>query len=221
MIRAVLLDMDGTILDTEEFITWSFTEASRIVGVGVDAGLVRRSIGRPLDEFHQLVFKGLSRDKYMELMRVRSRIVEENWRRMIRVFEDAPPALAGLKARGFKLAVASSSRVERILEYLSYFKLIDFFDAVSGVTDGVRGKPQPDVVVNALSKLGVRPGEAVYVGDREVDCQASHAAGVPFILVNRNGYDYDYASCRPDHSVETLETLIDLVLYINKTKIVQ
>ncbi|MGC9181179.1 HAD family hydrolase [Thermogladius sp.] len=216
MIRAVLFDMDGTILDSEDFITWSFLEASRIVGVEVDEDAIRRNIGRPLEEFSSLVFGGLGREKHLELMRVRAKLVEENWKRMIRVFDDVPGVLGLLRSKGFRLAVASSSKLERIVEYLGYFNILGLFDTVSGVVDGVRGKPYPDVILRALSAMGVGADEAVYVGDREVDCLAARSAGVGFVLVNRNNYRYDQGVCRPDYAVESLRPLPDLLLYINK-----
>ncbi|WP_440060253.1 HAD family hydrolase [Thermogladius sp. 4427co] len=206
--KAVLFDMDGTILDSEGFIVWTFREASKITGIPVDLDLVRRNIGRPIDDFREIVFRGVSDSEFELFMKVRARIASENWKRMIRVFEDALHALPALREKGFKLALASSSKEERIIEYLSYFGLLGYFDAISGVREGVRGKPYPDVIERALKELGLSPYQTVYVGDREVDCQAASAAGVPFILVDRNGYPYDEGSCKPSAVIRDLRSLL-------------
>ncbi|MEM4571044.1 MAG: HAD-IA family hydrolase [Desulfurococcaceae archaeon] len=85
---------------------------------------------------------------------------------------------------GYVLAVASSSMVERINEFLEHFGVLGYFTAVFGVRPGVRGKPEPGVILEVLRETGFKPEETVYVGDKEVDCIAARKAGVDFILVD-------------------------------------
>jgi len=216
MKRAVIFDLDGTLVDSEDFIVWSFVEAGRVVGVVVDGELVRSLLGRSLEDVVEVVFRGVERRVVEEVLTVRERFVRENWRRMVRVFPDVVPALRALASRGFLLAVASSSRVDRVVEFLEYFDLLRYFHVVAGVTPGIPGKPSPAVILQALRSLGVQPGEAVYVGDREVDCLASRGASVDFVLVSRGGRSR-LENCEP---VIVVKSLLELPEALSKLYII-
>ncbi|QOR94394.1 HAD family hydrolase [Thermosphaera chiliense] len=205
MKKLLLFDLDGTLVDSEDFIVWSFLEAGRRLGVEINPGRVRRMIGYPLDSVLNEVLDSASVD-LEEFKRVRKGIVEENWRSMVRVFPDVPEVLEYLKRRGYILGVASSSVTSRIKAFLEYFGLKEFFQVVSGVEEGVRGKPEPDVILRAVSTAGVSVSEAVYVGDRDVDCIASRRAGVDFILVERTPEPSD-SGCEPVLTVKSLREL--------------
>jgi phosphoglycolate phosphatase len=203
----VIFDLDGTIVDSEDFIVWSFVEAGRRVGVRVDPDLVRGFIGYPLDEVVSRVLgSGLSPGVVEEFLSVRRSLIREHWRSRVRLFPDVIPALSELRSMGFKLAVASSSVLGRIVEFLEYLGVIEYFQYISGVEPGVRGKPYSDVITRVLEGLRVDPAEAVYVGDRLVDCTASRSAGVDFILVDRSGREKPL-DCTP---IETVRSLIEI-----------
>jgi len=203
--KLVLFDLDGTLVDSEDFIVWSFLEAGRRLGVEVDPERVRRMIGYPLDSVLEEVFEPGSID-LEEFKRVRKRIVEENWRSMVRIFPDVLETLEYLEGKGYILGVASSSVTSRINAFLEFFRLKEFFQIVSGVEEGVKGKPEPDVILRAVARAGVSPHDAVYVGDRVVDCLASRGAGVDFILVERSTYS-SITECEPVLTVKSLEEL--------------
>lgn len=211
--RAVLLDLDGTLVDSEDFIVWTFVEAGRLTGITVDSALVRSKIGEPLDSVIDSILAGVSRDKVEEFIRVRRELVRRNWKSMVRLFPDVHPALESLKKKGFLLGVASSSVVERIVEFLAGLGVLHYFDVISGVRPGIRGKPDPDVIINAIAELGVTSSESVYVGDREVDCIASARAGVDFVLVDRSSTSRQPSnwSCRPTSVVGSLIELATLL----------
>ncbi len=206
MKKLVVFDLDGTLIDSEDFIVWSFVEAGRLVGVGVDPELVRESIGLPLEVVVERVLKsaGASESVVEEFLEVRRKIARENWRRMVRLFPDVKPALEELRGMGFKLAVASSAVTERIVEFLEYFGVLGYFSVVLGVGPGVRGKPEPDVLLRVLEASNTSSQEAVYAGDREVDCVAAQRAGVDFVLVDRKRRGTSSWSCTPRITVESL-----------------
>lgn len=211
--RAVVFDLDGTLIDSEDFIVWTFVEAGRITGIRVDPDLVRRHIGEPLEVVLDAVLPGLPSSRVEEFVRVRKELVKNHWRFMVKLFPDVEPALRYLRARGFLVAVASSSIVERIAEFLGGLGILQYFNAISGVTTGVRGKPEPDVILDAVRRLGVDNAEVVYVGDKEVDCVASARAGVDFVLVDRKGVfsNIESFSCRPVTAVKNLVELLNLL----------
>lgn len=210
--KAVIFDLDGTLVDSEDFIVWSFLEAGRATGVYVDPEVVRKRIGEPLDMVLDAVLPEVSRGKVEEFVSVRREVVKKYWKSMVRLFPDVKPALEALRRKGFLLAVASSSIVERLVEFLGYFGVLEYFNTVSGVAPGVKGKPEPDVILNAIKALNVKPEEAVYVGDREVDCYASRSASVDFIYIDRKGSTSSVTlSCTPALIIRDLRELPTLL----------
>lgn len=210
MSAALVFDLDGTLIDSIDFIARSFVEAGKTLGIYVDYDLVKEYVGYPLDDLVQRILPGLSEAALREFLRVRREYVERNWRLQVKPYPDVVPALERLRARGYKLAVASSSRAERIAEFLDYFGLSKYFEVMIGAGNGVKGKPHPDVILLALKAMGVPRDMAYYVGDREVDCVAAREAGVRFIYVNREGRGL--RGCAPYLTITSLVELAGLDL---------
>ncbi|MEL9909347.1 MAG: HAD family hydrolase [Desulfurococcus sp.] len=208
-VRLILFDLDGTLVDSEDFIVWSFTEAARLTGLRVDPSIIRELIGYPLEYLLNEILGGVSGEKAREFIEVRRRLVWENWSKHVKLFPDVVPTLEYLSSKGYMLGVASSSIVERINAFLNHLGVSRYFNVVSGVTPGVRGKPEPDVILNALRMTGMHPGETLYIGDRVVDCIAARRAGVRIVIVNRRGTGLPASGCSPDAVVQSLMELIE------------
>lgn len=207
---AVIFDLDGTLIDSVDFIARSFVEAGRRIGINISYDVVREHVGYPLDDFLQRILPPLDEGALQELLSARREYVERNWRRHVRPYPDVIPALEGLRAKGHRLGVASSSRTERIAEFLSYFGLSKYFEVMIGAGNGVKGKPHPDVILLAIDVMKAPRDRAYYVGDREVDCMAAISAGVRFIYVNREGRALQ--NCSPYLTVESLRGLTAIEL---------
>ncbi|RKY58697.1 MAG: HAD family hydrolase [Candidatus Latescibacterota bacterium] len=171
MIRAVLLDMDGTL--TEPYIDWKGLRDE----IGVPEGI-------PILEY----INGLPEGRREEALRALE-AREEDAARNAPPTEGAGELLKRLRSMGIRTAlVTNSSRrcVEAVLERLGLS-----FDAVLSRDDG-RIKPAPDLVKKAVVALGVRPEDALMVGDGIYDLEAARAAGVKFLLLRRPGYRLEY-----------------------------
>ena len=108
-------------------------------------------------------------------------------------YEGIPETLAELKRRGCRLAVVSNKMMAATQELCRYF-FPDTIEVAIGENEsqGIRKKPAPDTVFAALRKLGVGNGEAVYVGDSDVDIQTAANAGLPCISVLWGFRDRDF-----------------------------
>lgn len=89
----------------------------------------------------------------------------------------------GLKARGFKIAIASSNLEELIHKKLCQEGMRGLIDAIAGFGNGCRAKPYPDVLVKIAGDLKVPSGSGLYVGDMPCDKEAACAVGMPFVPV--------------------------------------
>lgn len=108
-------------------------------------------------------------------------------------YEGIPETLAALKARGCRLAVVSNKFMSATQELIRHF-FPDTIEVAIGEheAEGIRKKPAPDTVVEALRQLGVGKEGAVYVGDSDVDIMTARNAGLPCISVLWGFRDRDF-----------------------------
>ncbi|MBL8361714.1 MAG: HAD-IA family hydrolase [Rubrivivax sp.] len=186
MHRAYLFDLDGTLVDSAPDIADALNHTLATLGrPPEDEVRVRGWIG---DGARALLHKAL-RDEAL---------VAAGWPtfeaaywdgcgRRSRVHDGVPEALAGLRARGARLAVLTNKERRFADKLLAELGLLPAFDAlVAGDTLPVK-KPHPGVVHHALEVLGAVPHEALLVGDSVTDVRAARAAGIAVHLV-RHGY---------------------------------
>jgi putative hydrolase of the HAD superfamily len=133
--------------------------------------------------------------------------------------EGAAEMVAGLRERGFRLAAISNAawRTEFILDDLTHLGLIDAFEFVLVSCEEGLWKPDPRIFRRALDRMGLRPDQAVYVGDYlRYDVAGAHAAGMRGIWLNTWGREPD-ADETPDAEIHDLRELIGLAEAWRKT----
>jgi phosphoglycolate phosphatase len=209
--RAVLFDFDGTLGDSYPAITASVNhvragyrlptltadEVRPHVSRGV-AWLLERTVGRGSPEANVAAYRA----HHPSVLREGTTLMP-----------GAADAVRALCGAGLRLAVCSNKPVAFTRELLGYLGLVDQFAAVLGPEDVARPKPAPDMLLAALGRLGVGPGEALYVGDMTIDIQTARAAGVA-VWVVATGSD-DAGTLRragPDRLLYRLAELPGLLL---------
>lgn len=207
MIRGVVFDLDGTLVDTVDLHVSTWVEACQRLNIPVDEGFVRGLVGlsaediaRKLvgDETHALKLARLKRRIYL------TRVSE------VRLYPEVVEVLESLKyVHGLRLVVASSTNVETIEAVLNAKEIREFFDAVVGSDLVSRGKPDPEIFLTALKKIDVNPKEAMIVGDTEYDVIPANALGAVSILVCRG--ECRRVNARPRHVIKDLRELVSLV----------
>ena len=178
-VRAVLFDIDGTLVDSMHAYHEVARVAAEPLGLQVTMDHVRRSLATGSN-----FWKGLLPEDGAENEAKRKALSAHaalEWPRILRehcrVFEGLAQTLDALKRAGFLLGIVSGARPE-VLELLRADGILERFDAVLLGADVSRRKPDPEGLVKCLARLGVAPGDALYVGDTQIDIQASRAAGV-------------------------------------------
>jgi HAD superfamily hydrolase (TIGR01509 family) len=184
---AAILDIDGTLVDTNyhHALAWyrAFRQHGHVlpiwrihrhIGMGGDQ-LVTALCGEEVENQHGDDIRAAEGPLYMAM-------IEE-----VEPFEGARELIGDLKDRGSAVILASSakeSEVEHYVELLDARELTDW--TTSADVDAT--KPEPDLVHAALDKAGVEPGEAVMVGDTTWDCKAAGRAGVKAMAVLTGGF---------------------------------
>lgn len=215
-VKALLFDLDGTILDTLDDLcdsvnyalsahghpTRTKREIRAILGNGV-INLITRSLP-----------EGVSNEQFEECLATYKEHYEINKTNKTAPYKGIPEALSALRADGYKIAIVSNKHDEAAqgLYNLFFSELADF---AIGNTAEIPKKPEPDMVFAAAKKLGVSLDEIVFVGDSEVDFQTAKNAGVPCISVTWGFRDEDVlrkagADCiinSPDELVATVKNM--------------
>ncbi len=206
--RAVVFDLDGTLLDSSADIHASLVYALRSCGADHPTlDQLRPWIGRPLDEVFAVFAPDA--DPIALTSAYREHFLSEGIA-ATRPFPGAEALLEGLRDQGWALAVATTKSTEGARRTLELLGLLDRFDHVQG-TDGFPCKPAPHVVQHALIGLGLHdadPSASWMVGDTVHDVAAGAAAGLRTAAVTHGAHEREQLlGCAADLVVDDLTTL--------------
>ncbi len=180
----VIFDLDGTLLDTLQDLADSTNYALRVNGLP-ERSLeeVRTFVGNGVRLLMERAVTGGAQHPYFE--RIFQDFKEHymcNCRNKTGLYPGIDCLLHDLKLRGYRIAIVSNKLQSGVTElYRTYFA--DTVDVAVGERPDLRRKPAPDMVELALRELGGVCGEAVYVGDSEVDIDTACQAGLPCLSV--------------------------------------
>lgn len=207
----VLFDLDGTLVDTNHLIVRSFQHTLREkLGLEVSGADLYQYFGEPLVTTMGRFAPGRA-EELTDFYRVFNLA---NHDALIREFEGVREAVATLRQAGVKLAVVTSKKRDLALRGLRVSGLEPLFDAVVGMDETEKHKPNPEPALLALERLGATAGRHVLmVGDSHFDMMCGKNAGlgtaaVAWTVQAREVLD----ATQPDHWIETPSDLIRLVM---------
>jgi HAD superfamily hydrolase (TIGR01509 family) len=185
ILQAVLFDLDGTLVDSNETHVEAWVACFAERGHGISAKRIRPEIGLGGE---QLVRAILGRDAAKLDVEQLPECESERYRRLVaerklQLLPGAKRLLEAVRAHGLRSALASSSRAEQLEATFASVgvDLRELVDATTGASDVAHAKPEPDLLHAAAGKLGIAPEHCVYVGDTPHDLLAAELAGAPSI----------------------------------------
>lgn len=209
--KAVIFDLDGTLLDSVGLIIDSWHEALSCIGMKTPKRRILELEGIAAGEKSRMLLPKRRWGEIDGLLAVR-RCVEMRDFSRIRPFPGVPRMLVSLN-RSVSVAVASSASRRRVDGLLEMFGLKRHIDAVVGREDYVRGRPAPDIILAAARKLGVKPRECVAVGDTKYDVEAANRADCVSVAVLSGTHSKKVIlSKRPDFVIRKITELPRLLL---------
>jgi HAD superfamily hydrolase (TIGR01509 family) len=188
--RGVILDVDGTLVDSndahahawvaafaERGLTVTFDVVRRMIGMGGDK-LVPAATGHPEDE-----------PPVAGIGERRSAIFRDRWLPTVRALPASRALVEALRGCGLGLVIGSSAKSDELGPLLDVAGVADLVPLRTSSDDADRSKPEPDIVSEALKKLDLPAAEVVMIGDTPYDIIAAERAGVATIALRSGGWD--------------------------------
>lgn len=198
IIRAVVFDFDGLMVNTEEVFQLSGTELLRRRGKEPTPAVFHGMMGRRSHEALTYLIEIMKLDDTVEQLQAESNeiffsMVDEILQPMPGLFT----LLEAIERRGLPKAVATSSERSYLNQLLGRINLLDRFDALLTAEDVTHGKPHPEIYLTAAKRLGVDPAEMLVLEDSEMGTKAAAAAGAYIISVpHQHSAHFDFGSAK-------------------------
>jgi phosphoglycolate phosphatase len=181
-IRAVLFDLDGTLLDSIEDLTDSMNTALGRLGFpGHDVESCKRLVGEGIEHFAANALPARERADESMVARLIEMLREEyqkRWAQKTHPYSGIVELLDGLADRGIRLAVLSNKADDFTGLMVAHFFPNRKFEVVLGARPGMPRKPDPSPALRIAHELGLNPAEIVFLGDTKTDMETASRAGM-------------------------------------------
>jgi phosphoglycolate phosphatase-like HAD superfamily hydrolase len=188
-LKAVLLDVDGTLVDSNDLHARAWVEALEQHGYPVPFARVRRLIGKGSDKLvPELTGLESEGDEAQALGKACKERFMSRYLPQVRPFAHTRQLRERFRADGYRLAVASSSGADQLEGLLAQAGVADLIERETNADDAEHSKPDPDIVEATLHKLSLPAHEAIMLGDTPYDVVAATRAGVLIVGVRSGGW---------------------------------
>lgn len=211
-LKAVIFDMDGTLLDTLADITDSVNEALKVHGLPMrTSDEIRRFVGNGARQLiARAIPDGEENPLFETTLAIYKTYYDYHCKDNTKPYEGISQLLKELKRRNFKIGVVSN-KPDHMVKALSQEYFGEFIDVAIGEKEGVNRKPAPDTLLAAMQELGVEQDECVFIGDSDVDIATAGNAETRFIAVTWGFRDSTYLK---EHGATELIALPMELLYL-------
>ena len=188
--KAVLLDVDGTLIDSNDAHANAWVDVGQEFGHEIRFDHVRWLIGMGGDKVLPEL-TGLQEDSKegARILERRGEIFREKYLPQLRPFDGTRELLQQISNDGAKLVVATSASEEDLQGLLKQAGIEDLIDKAANSDDAEESKPAPDIVEAAMRRGKVNVGEAIMIGDTPYDIGAATNAGIPIIAFRSGGWE--------------------------------
>lgn len=185
MIKAIIFDMDGLMIDSERVTFECYQERLKDMNLTMDEEFYKTLLGKTIKGIYQRFYDVYGNDFPIE------NVIQDVHQLMAERFEtEGVPVKKGLvellhylKDNNYKTIVATSSNRDRVDKILAQAKITEFFDDSICGDEVTKGKPNPEVFLKSCQKLGVNVDEAIVLEDSEAGIQASYDANIKVICI--------------------------------------
>lgn len=190
MVKAVIFDIDGTLVDSVDLHARAWQEAFAKFGKPVSYESVRSQIGKGGDQLLPVFLSREEQEQFgQELEDYRGELFKSKYLSQVKPFPRVRELLQRVKKDGKQIALASSAKKDEIEIYKRIAHIEDLVEEQTSSDDAERSKPHPDIFQAALERLhDVTPREAITIGDSPYDAMAAKKLGMTSIGVLSGGF---------------------------------
>jgi len=190
LIKAVIFDVDGTLVDSNDLHVEAWREAFRCYGKELSFEDLHGQMGKGGDQLMPVFCSQEELERFgEELEQKRVELFKSDYLPRVRPFPRVRELFERVRAEGLQVALASSAKGEELEQHKRSMRVEDMLETAASADDAERSKPHPDIFQAALAGLkGVAPAEAVVVGDTPYDVQAAAKAGMRTVGLLSGGF---------------------------------
>lgn len=188
-VKAVFLDIDGTLVDSNELHVTAWVDAFAAAGYTVAAERIRKQIGKGADMLIPSLLPGISGARERLIGTTHDEIFRTRGLPHVQAFADATAFIDKLSAAGVQVILASSANAKDVDHYVKLLRVAHLLKATTSADDVTRSKPSGDIFANALCKVApLGPGECCAVGDTPYDAIAAGNCRIRTIALRSGGF---------------------------------
>lgn len=175
MLKAIIFDIDGTLVDSVDLHARAWQETFRHFGREIEFEKVRHQIGKGSDQLMPVFFSEAELERFGEEMeKFRGELFKREYLSQVRAFPRVRELFERIKADGKRIALASSAKKDELKTYKELARITDLVEEETSADDVDKSKPHPDIFEAALAALGdVEADEAIVIGDTPYDAEAA------------------------------------------------
>lgn len=218
MIKAVLFDLDGTLLDTNDLILASFKEAfSKCLDIDLEDSEIANHFGKPL----QYSFSSYGdKNKVEEMIKTYRDYNDKNHDNQCRPFDGVHEVLQTLKDIGIKIAIVTSKRKIMSERGMKISAIYDYIDVIITPECTEKHKPNKDPALKACELLNVHPEHSIFVGDSTFDILCGKDAGCYTCAVRYTALPIEeLEKVQPDFFISKFSELLSVINELNSKEI--
>lgn len=213
MIKAVIFDMDGLMIDSEQVTFEGYQEVLKKMGLTISKDFYKSLLGKPISGIFNQFYKVYGNDFEIErvIKDVHAYVANRFETEGVPLKEGLIELLKYLKANNYKTIVATSSQRKRVDTILSLANLTNYFDDSICGDEVKNGKPNPEVFIKSCEKLAVLPSEAIVLEDSEAGIEAAFNAEIKVICI----VDMKYPEKKyEDMTLSIMKDLHEVISYL-------
>lgn len=190
MLKAVIFDVDGTLVDSVDLHAQAWQDAFKDFGHDFGFDQIRQQIGKGGDQLLPVFLTQEEIEAKGEALEThRGKVLKQRYLPQIQAFPGVKALFERLRNDGIRTVLASSAKADEVETYMRITDITDLVDEQTSSDDAEKSKPHPDIFQAAMQKLdGIMPADVVVIGDTPYDAEAAGKAGLRAIGVLCGGF---------------------------------
>lgn len=186
MIKAIITDFDGTLVDTFEANLRAYQKAYQSVGLDISAEKYRECFGYRFERL--MTATGVFDERTANAIKEAKKEIYPTFFQYLNPNKALIELIQSFHAMGGKTAIASTARRENLMNVVIYLDLASLFDLIYAGVDVKQGKPSPEIYLKTMEALDVQPDEVLIFEDSPVGIEAARASGAHVLVVSQEDF---------------------------------